>query len=82
MEAIKRLLGFVWLLMGPSSVALLFWRATVEISEKPTQENWIFWGIIITIFLPIAFGMSIFGYYALKGYYEHLPTKSDEIEED
>ena len=81
MEGLKRLLGVVWLLLGPGSIGLLFWRATVEISEKPTQENWIFWGIIITIFLPIALGMSMFGYYAMKGYYEHLPTKSDEIED-
>lgn len=82
MEATKRLVGIVWLLMGPASIALLIWRAFVEIGEKPTQENWIFWSIIIIIFLPIALGMSIFGYYAMKGYYEHLPTKSDEIEED
>ncbi len=81
MEGLKRLLGVVWLLLGPGSIGLLFWRATVEIGEKPTQENWIFWGIIITIFLPIALGMSMFGYYAMKGYYEHLPTKSDEIED-
>jgi hypothetical protein len=81
MEGLKRLLGVVWLLLGPGSIGLLLWRATVEIGEKPTQENWIFWGIIITIFLPIALGMSIFGYYAIKGYYEHLPTKSDEIED-
>ncbi len=81
MEGLKRILGIVWLLLGPGAIGLLIWRATIEIGEKPTQENWIFWGIIITIFLPIALGMSIFGYYAMKGYYEHLPTKSEEVED-
>ena len=70
------------MLLGPSSVGLLAWRAGIEISEKPTQENWIFWGIILIIFLPIALGLSIFGYYAWKGYYEHLPASSAELEED
>lgn len=82
MEKIKQYLGIVWMLLSPFSIGLLLWRAAVEIGEKPTQENWIFWGIILVIFLPIAFGLSIFGYYAWKGYYEHLPMSSAEVEED
>ena len=69
MDLIKRLLGIVWMLLGPAAIGLLLWRATVEIGEKPTPENWIFWAIIITIFLPIALGLSIFGYYSWKGDY-------------
>jgi predicted Na+-dependent transporter len=79
MESIKRIFGIVCMLLGPTSMGLLVWRATIEIGEKPSQENWIFWGIIITIFLPIALGMSIFGYYAWRGYYAKLPSKSTEI---
>ena len=79
MEALKRILGIVWILLGPVSIALLGWRAVVEIGEKPTQENWIFWIIIITIFLPIAAGLSIFGYFSWKGYYHHLPINSEEV---
>lgn len=82
MDAIKRILGIVWMLLGPGSIGLLLWRASVEIGEKPSQENWIFWVIIVTIFLPIALGLSIFGFYSWKGYYHHLPTSSAEIEED
>ncbi len=67
------------MLLGPGAIALLGWRAVVEIGEKPTQENWIFWVIIITIFLPIAVGISIFGFYCWKGYYQHLPTNSEEV---
>ena len=81
METVKKLLGIVWMLLGPGAIGLLCWRAVVEIGENPTQENWIFWGIIITIFVPIAAGLSIFGLYAWKGLYSHLPTSSEEIEE-
>ncbi len=77
MEALKKILGIVWMLLGPGAIALLLWRAVTEIGEKPSQENWIFWVIIITIFLPIAAGMSIFGYYSWKGYYRELPANSE-----
>jgi hypothetical protein len=33
------------------------------------------------VFIPIAIGMMIFGYYAFKGEYDHLPVSSDEIED-
>ena len=82
MERLKQLLGILWLLLSPGSIGLLLWRASVEIGKAPTTENWIFWVIIITIFLPIALGLGIFGYYCWKGYYAHLPTSSAEIEED
>jgi hypothetical protein len=28
------------------------------------------WGIIILIFVPIAFGLVIFGYYSMRGEYD------------
>jgi hypothetical protein len=37
------------------------------------------WIIIITIFTPIAVGLMIFGYYALKGEYDKLPESSKEL---
>ena len=37
------------------------------------------WIIIITIFTPIAIGLIIFGYYALKGEYNKLPESSKEL---
>lgn len=37
------------------------------------------WGIIIMIFVPIAFGLVIFGYYAIKGEYDRLPHSSVEL---
>ena len=38
------------------------------------------WIIIIAIFSPIVIGLVIFGWYALKGEYDHLPEDSTEIE--
>lgn len=37
------------------------------------------WGIIITIFIPVMIGLVIFGYYAIKDEYNHLPTSSAEL---
>lgn len=37
------------------------------------------WGIIITIFVPVMVGLFIFGYYGLKGEYNHLPESSAEV---
>ncbi len=39
------------------------------------------WSIIISIFLPIAIGMILFGKYALQGEYDHLPASSNELDE-
>jgi hypothetical protein len=39
------------------------------------------WGIIITVFVPIMLGLVIFGWYALKGAYDHLPESSVELED-
>ncbi|MBK9458251.1 MAG: hypothetical protein KA783_12545 [Chitinophagales bacterium] len=72
MNSIKRLLGIIWAALGPLTIGGFVMRALQEIGEKPTQENYIFWIIIITIFTPIALGFMIFGYYSLKGDYDHL----------
>lgn len=37
------------------------------------------WGIILFIFIPISAGLAIFGYYSLKGEYDQLPTKSEDL---
>jgi hypothetical protein len=38
------------------------------------------WVIILLIFTPICVGFFIFGTYASKGEYDHLPASSAEIE--
>ena len=70
MNSIKKLLGFAWMLLGPAAVIFLLYEAYNRISEKPTQDVYLPWIIIITIFAPIAIGLVIFGYYAMKGEYD------------
>ncbi len=42
-------------------------RVAAEAARLNIQMQW---GIIILIFVPIAFGLVIFGYYSLKGEYD------------
>lgn len=82
MNAIKRLLGIVWILMAPATVGFLFWQAADKISKasEATKSNiTLQWVIILIIFIPICIGLLIFGYYSFKGYYDHLPESSAEI---
>lgn len=79
MNNIKRFAGIIWILLAPFAVYFLIQTALSEIEKKPVIDTKIQWGVFIVVFIPIAIGMMIFGYYALKGEYDHLPTSSDEI---
>lgn len=78
MNAVKKFLGIVWLLLGPISIYYLIKTAASEIAKKPVIDTKIQWGVFVVIFIPIAIGMMIFGYYALKGEYSRLPENSAE----
>lgn len=45
-------------------------EAAKAIEEAAKLNVQMQWGIIILIFVPIAFGLIIFGYYSLKGEYD------------
>lgn len=81
MHALKKILGIIWLLAGPVIIYFLVHGAIANIDTAGTKDinNPIIWVIIIAIFTPIAIGLMIFGWYALKGEYTHLPDNSDEI---
>lgn len=79
MNAIKRGLGLIWLLLGPAAVYYMVRTAAAEISSKPLMDTKIQWGVFVVVFLPIAAGMSIFGWYALQGEYDHMVTSDDEL---
>ena len=81
MNQIKRILGIVWILLGPAAIFYLIKTAATEINTKPTMDTKIQWGVFVVVFVPIAIGMVIFGYYAFKGEYERLPESSSEIED-
>ncbi|WP_315819723.1 DUF6814 family protein [Paraflavitalea speifideaquila] len=81
MNSLKKILGLVWLLIGPVVIYFLVQGAITHIDPagKKDINNPVIWVIIITIFTPIALGLMIFGYYAWKGEYEHLPEDSTEL---
>ena len=79
MNTIKRYAGIIWILLGPVAIYYLITTAINEINKKPVLDTKIQWSVFIIIFIPIAIGMMLFGYYALKGEYDNLPQSSDDI---
>ncbi|MEQ7798220.1 DUF6814 family protein [Pedobacter sp. ASV1-7] len=77
MNALKKALGLVWIILGPVSIIFLFIQAfeKIGLAEEGVHKTntALQWGIILFIFIPICAGIVIFGYYALKGEYDKLP---------
>ena len=75
-------MGLIWMIIAPVVIYFLVTGAIHNIDiDHPTKDinKPIPWIIIITIFTPIAIGLMIFGYYALKGEYDKLPESSEEL---
>jgi len=83
MNALKRILGIVWIVLGPVIILFLFMQAADKIAaaaEGIARTNTTLqWSIIIIIFIPICAGLMIFGYYGLKGEYDRLPESSEDL---
>lgn len=80
-NAFKRYFGLLFLFIAPFVIYELVSGAAEHIDSKKTglinsPVNWI---AIIAIFIPIAAGLVIFGWYAFRGEYDHLPDKSKEL---
>jgi heme/copper-type cytochrome/quinol oxidase subunit 2 len=63
----------------------MVWQAADKIGKAAAavKSNTILqWVIILLIFIPVCAGFFIFGYYAYKGAYDHLPESSAELEAD
>jgi uncharacterized membrane protein YidH (DUF202 family) len=82
-DKMKRILGVLWIIIGPVAMIFMAWQAYEKISEAQAgvaQTNTALqWGIILLIFIPIATGLVIFGKYALAGEYDKLPENSEEL---
>ena len=72
MDKLKRYLGIIWMLIGPVLFVMLVKSAVDNINGnvKGDISNPVPWIIILAIFLPIAVGLTIFGWYAVKGNYD------------
>jgi uncharacterized membrane protein len=81
MNTIKKYLGLVWIALAIYSYSILLKTAIDQIKLFPTTDTIIQWTIFVIIFLPIALGFVMFGWMALKGAYDSLPTSSEEVED-
>lgn len=81
MDSLKKILGWVWLVAGPAFILFLVKGAidNIDLNGKKEINDPVIWIIILLIFLPIAIGFVIFGWYAIKGEYNHLPENSEEL---
>lgn len=81
MAAFKRYFGLILLIIAPFIIYELVSGAITHIDTagKKDINNPIIWIIIIAIFTPIAIGLVIFGWYAFRGEFDELPTKSKEL---
>ena len=80
MNAVKKILGWIWMLLAPLVIIFLVAGAWQNIGEGNKDiDQPVPWIIIIGIFTPIAIGLFIFGWYCVKGEYGRLPAKSEEI---
>ena len=83
MNALKKYLGIFWMLLGPVIIIFLIMQAIDKIAQAAEgiarTNTTLQWFIIILIFIPICAGLVIFGYYAWKGEYDHLPERSSDL---
>lgn len=83
MNAIKKILGAVWIVLGPVIILFLISQAIDKIgaatSDIDRMNTSLQWGIIILIFIPICAGLVIFGLYSFKGEYNKLPENSGDL---
>lgn len=79
MNTIKRYLGVLWMLLGPVAIIFLIYTALAEIAKNPVMDTKIQWGVFVVVFIPIAIGLMIFGYYAYRGEYDHIAQSSEEL---
>jgi MFS family permease len=74
--ALRKALGIVWLILGPVILYYLVRTGLSEIAKKPGLDAKVQWGVFVIVFIPIAIGLVIFGFYALKGEYGARPGKA------
>lgn len=81
MNQIKKFAGIIWMFTAIVTYIILLKTVWAQINAKPTTDTIVQWSIFAIIFLPIAIGLLIFGWLAMKGDYDHLPVTSEEVED-
>ncbi|GAB3919372.1 DUF6814 family protein [Larkinella terrae] len=71
MNALKKILGLVWMLAGLALMVGLPYETIKKLtSDTASAEDYVFWLVIVVIFLPITAGLILFGRYAWAGEYD------------
>lgn len=65
--------------LAQSQVSVAVGEAAKDLARSNAVNTILQWSIIILVFLPVAYGMIIFGRYAASGEYDHLPSSSAEL---
>lgn len=80
MNAFKRYFALIFLVLSPFIIFELV-NGALQHANKGTKDinNPVIWIIIIAIFTPIAIGLVIFGWYAFRGEYDHLPHRNKDL---
>ena len=75
MDSIRKVFGFLWMAGAVLlAVSLPYFAIRRLSSTDASQEDYVFWIVIVTIFIPIIVGFLLFGYYAFRGEYnDHKP---------
>jgi flagellar basal body-associated protein FliL len=81
MNTVKKYLGIAWIILAPLIIYFLVSGAFTHVDPQGKKDinNPVIWIIIITIFTPIAIGLMIFGWYAFRNEYDHLPESSEDV---
>lgn len=71
MEAIKKILGFVWIALSLVIAYFCVMKFGIPKLTSGSQDDLVFGIIILVVLTPIiVLGMALFGYYALLGEYD------------
>ena len=79
MNAVRKVFGLIWM-AGAIALALRlpYLAAQKLLLSKASQEDYVFWIVIVTIFIPIILGFFLFGLYAFKGEYNGRQTSTNK----
>jgi Family of unknown function (DUF6814) len=77
MNEIKKILGIIWMLLAVVAAYFIIHAAALNIKPEGKLDinKPLPWIIIIIVFLPVATGLFLFGYYSLKGEYSRGDRK-------
>ena len=70
MNILRRILGIVWMVLGPLVLFYLIRAGMSDMARNPDVDTKVQWGVFIVVFIPIVAGLVLFGYYSLKGEYD------------